>query len=800
MTATVPRRAVLPLLLVWLLIALYVLNFGTLSILKHAAFQTHTADLGNMDQPIWNTLHGHFLEETKDDGTQSPRLTDHVEPIFALVSLSYLANDGAEAILIVQTLAIALGALPVFWIARRRLKSAWAGVAFAVVYLLLPALQAANLTEFHAVPLAVAPLLFAFYFIEEERPGWAWLAALIALSVKEEITLLVLMLGLYALAFKRRKLNGALLVAVSLAWFAVATFVIVPHYAQSGQTVYVGRYESLGGGSFGGVLRSAATHPWTLLQMLDRDRILYLVGLLAGAGFLSLLNPVGLILSAPVLAANVFSDYPAMFSGEYHYSAPVMPFVIIAAIYGAGWLADRMARWGLDRQRAVLVVSAWALLWGFGYNTVAGFAPWSDKFEWPQVPAHNRLLARFAAQIPPDAVLSTTPSLFPHLDHRRVIYLYPVVKDAEYVLLDVSGTTDMHPNDVRSSFLDLTAGRFGIVDAVDGYVLLRRGFADSADLPDGFFDFARARDPRPQYALQVDFGPYLRLRGFDVIDQFRWRLTKVRFYWEVRQAPPADLRVYPFFLNDAGQVVEDTSQRPMVAPIWYPPSRWQPGEIIAAETLPWDLGDAFTVGVGVVRGDDWKNTAQRLSVKVVASDYLVRPFEQNSWVQLLRFARVGGGLRSGRLALATPPVQSAPARIDRTSGASLGGAGFSVTCLGADLRMERERLEVKLYWQPRGSIDKDYTVFVHLVAPDGRLVSQHDAMPQGGALPTSDWMPGETVPDAHVLKLDPSLPAGEYRVEAGMYSVQTMERLPVTDAAGRTAGDHIDLGTLTRKG
>jgi hypothetical protein len=273
----------------------------------------------------------------------------------------------------------------------------------------------------------------------------------------------------------------------------------------------------------------------------------------------------------------------------------------------------------------------------------------------------------------------------------------------------------------------------------------------------------------------------------------------VRFYWEVRQAPPADLHVYPFFLNDAGQVVEDMSQRPMVAPIWYPPSRWQPGEIVAVETLPWDLGDAFTVAVGVARGDDWKNVAQRLPAKVVASDYLIRPFEQSSWVRLLRFARVEGGLRVGRLAATPSAIEPAPARMDRTSGASLSGPDFAVTCLGADLRMDRESLEVKLYWQPRGAIDQDYTVFVHLVAPDGRLVSQHDAMPQGGALPTSAWMPGETVPDAHVLKLDPALPAGEYRVEVGLYSLATMERLPVTDAAGHPAGDHIDLGTLTRK-
>ncbi len=234
------RRDWLPLLLVVVLMALYVANFGALSLLKHGAFQTHTADLGNMDQPIWNTLHGRFVEETKDDGTQGTRLTDHVEPVLALVSLSFLVYDGVESILVVQTVAIALGALPVFWLARRRLRSAWAGVAFAAVYLLLPQLQAANLTEFHAVPLAVAPLLFTVLFIEEEKPLGMWVAGVLALSVKEEIALLVFMLGLYAVIFGKCRVHGGALAALSLVWFALTTFAIIPHYSVSGNSVYVG--------------------------------------------------------------------------------------------------------------------------------------------------------------------------------------------------------------------------------------------------------------------------------------------------------------------------------------------------------------------------------------------------------------------------------------------------------------------------------------------------------------------------------------------------------------------------------
>jgi uncharacterized membrane protein len=644
-------RTRLPLISVILLIALYVLNFGALSVLKHASFQTHAADLGNMDQPIWNTLHGRFAEETKDDGTQSTRLTDHVEPIFALVSLSFLLYDGVESILILQTLAIAIGALPVFWLARRRLKSDWAAVVFAAVYLLLPALQAANLTEFHAVSLAVTPLLFAFYFIEEENPLGMWISALLALSVKEEIALLVFMLGLYTVLFRKMKIHGAILALVSLAWFVSATFVIIPHFATSGNSVYVGRYESLGG-SFNGVLRIVLTQPWKVVALLlSGDRLSYLVGLLAGTGFTPLFFPIALVMSLPILLANALSDYPAMFSGEFHYSAPVMPFIIIGAIYGTGWLADQLSRRGLRRDYVLGGLTLWVLLWSMGYNYFRGFTPWSVDFELPVVTSHHRLFRRFADQIPPDAVIATTPPLFPHLSHRPVIYLFrpdtpPYLRDAEFVLLDISGVTDMHPHDVYGRFDELTdSGEFGIVDAADGYILLKRGEEGFSELPDDFFDFARAEELHPQYPMEVDFGDYVRFRGFDLFDRYRWRLTKARLYWEVLKPLPEDMKPYPFFVDDSGQVVEDTTQRPMVTPIWYPAERWQEGDIIVTDTLPWDLGDAFYLSVGVLWGEDWSMPAQRVPVKAITSNYLIQAYDDDTWVQLLRFERHNGRLR-----------------------------------------------------------------------------------------------------------------------------------------------------------
>jgi uncharacterized membrane protein len=819
-----PNRSRLALGLVWLLIGLYVLGFGTLSILKHEAFQTYAADLGNMDQPIWNTLHGRFVEETKNDGSQGPRLTDHFEPIFALVSLSFLIYDDVKAILILQTVVVALGALPVFWLARDELESRVAGLVFAAVYLLFPALQAANMTEFHAVPLAVSPLLFAFHYTKEKDWPKAWLFAVLAMSTKEEITLLVFMLGLYALLVQKERLMGGLLALVSLAWFGVATFVIIPHFRMTAETIYTQRYTSFGG-SFKGIVLTLLTKPWVVVGiLLSGPRLAYLGGLLASVGFLSLFDPPTLLLSAPIYLANALSDYPLMYSGELHYSAPVVPFFVVSAIYGAkrwvGWLEKLCRRFvvttsvvppaakaattntfGIGSKTLVLL---WLLLCSLGYQRQRGFTPLGPNFDVPSITPHHHLFQRFANQIPPDAVLSTTPPLFPHLSHRRVIYLFPVVRaDTEYVLLDVAGVTDIHPNDFHRAYRELVEGEgegFGILDSADGYILLQRHLAGPRELPDSFYDFARVEAPTPDYPMTVDFGDSLRLLGFDLVDDWKWQRVRVRLYWQVLREMDHDYQLYLAFLGDGGEVLADTIRQPMTVPIWYPTSRWRQGEVVATETLLLTgLGDSFTLGLGVFEGENWEG-GKRLTARIVESEYAVRSLEGRTWVRLLSFRREGRLLRpvSKKRLFEPPPVQY-PVQANFAAQAC-DEPSRTIALLGYDLDPPEpgpgSTLHLTLYWQAQAEMEQDYTVFVHLLDAEGRLVAQHDGQPGGGSLPTSSWVEGEVIADEHPLDLDPNLMPGSYRLEVGLYLWPTMERLSVLDGAGQVQGDKVVLGEV----
>ena len=147
----------------------YAAVFTTLAFRKYAAYNMGMLDLGGIDQAIWNTLHGSLLHVTSVDWGNISRLGAHFEPIFILISPVYLLWDDARVLLIVQTLFIVAGAYPLFLIAKERLRNEGAAFCAALCCFLYPAVQWANISDFHGDPLAIPFLLFALYFLEKKK-------------------------------------------------------------------------------------------------------------------------------------------------------------------------------------------------------------------------------------------------------------------------------------------------------------------------------------------------------------------------------------------------------------------------------------------------------------------------------------------------------------------------------------------------------------------------------------------------------------------------------------------------------
>lgn len=285
-------------------------------------------------------------------------------------------------------------------------------------------------------------------------------------------------------------------------------------------------------------------------------------------------------------------------------------------------------------------------------------------------------------------------------------------------------------------------------------------------IPLGQVEVTRPRHPftlddvHPQYPADLSFGP-LRLVGYNLDrseaapgDPFLLTL-----FWRADRDPGADLAVRLRLLDAQGEEIA-VSELPPVRD-GFPTGRWQAGDL-------WRGQHALRLPAGLESGEYcW--TVELCQAGGTGCQALGQEFA-------LRAFRVHAPQR----------VWEAPP-LDVETGTSLGG---EVTLLGATLGAgtaqvsSGDSLTVTLVWQAERELDTAYRVFVHLLGPDGAVVAQSDGEPVGWTRPTTGWLPGEVVLDERLLEVPVDAPPGEYRLQAGVY---TLAGGRLTDPAGADA-------------
>ncbi len=772
-------------------VAAYALYFSWLTITRYAAFQARALDMGNLNQALWNTARGNWFHLTNQPGTVN-RLSLHVEPILIPISWLYWLYDGPPIVLVLQAVTVALGALPLYALARHKEIPSWGALALALAFLLNPSIQAANWLEFHPVTLAPTFLMAAFYFLVTRRNGWFALFAVLAASSKEEMALLVLMLGLYALLAQRRVRFGVIVMALSLLWAYVAVFVIQNTFAAG--NIHWNRYGYLGAGP-GEMVASLLTRPGTVIEQLRAAQAgRYLLQLLFPTAFVALLGPEVLALALPSFAVNLLADFAPMHQVfELIYAAPIVPFVMLATVIGAArlghWLGSGNPAHSTRRRAVAAYVAPVAVLVAAATaSALYGYVPWGGNYRPYSVTPHDRRAAAIIAQIPADAKVSAQDRLDPHVSGRETVYIFPRLEDADAVLIDATGPAwPQHPSDLRASIDRLLQSGFGIAAANDGYLLLTRD-ATAQEFPPSFFSAWQRPDHAPAAPLHVDFADKLRLLDYAVTRDEQGELV-VQLYWQALAPLKEDLHVYVAFQDHEGNTLYDTLYYPPAALLWYPTSQWTPGQTVLVQTLPWTLdAGQFALLAGVYAQADGWTDGGRLAVSDRSPALPL--FENGTLVRLGGFERSGRGEWSPLRMAEVAPAQPLDARF----GDAIVLEGVTVPATTAQ---PGDELAATFHWRAARTPEADYTAFVHLLDAEGTKVAQLDWQPNDavGPLPTSTWQPGQAVMSGIALSLPAELAPGDYRLIAGLYAWQDGVRLPV-QGADTAPGDVVDVATI----
>jgi hypothetical protein len=136
--------------------------------------------------------------------------------------------------------------------------------------------------------------------------------------------------------------------------------------------------------------------------------------------------------------------------------------------------------------------------------------------------------------------------------------------------------------------------------------------------------------------------------------------------------------------------------------------------------------------------------------------------------------------------LKRPPLRDTPVSATAQPVGTLFGEAIELAQVDIPNAIQAgEALPMQFVWVDYAAVALDYTLFMHLLRPDGTFVKGNDAQPLDGLYPTSFWEPGEQIVDNREWLLD--VPPGTYILQIGLYDLSTGSRLPVS-------GAHAELG------
>ncbi|HUR76438.1 MAG TPA: DUF2079 domain-containing protein [Acidimicrobiales bacterium] len=406
-----------PLMLVVAMVALYLVVFGTLTWRHQSNYGTFGFDHGIFDQEVW------LASRFKDPFLTTRGLNmwaNHVNPIVYLLVPFYWMGAGPHFLYLVQTLAFASGAIPLWLIARDRFDNEWLALTLPAAWLLYPSLQWMTWWHFHPECFAVPALLFAWYFADKQRWIPYAICVVLVVAVKEDAALVGIALGIIVAIRKDRRV-GLITAGLSLLWLLICLKLIIPHAVGASNPFYAQQFGALGN-STNEIVYNALRHPSRVIELAnEHTRRAYYGQMLLPVGGLALLAPHVLALALPTLLVNIVNGQGYTHSYKYQYSAIVSVAVFLAVV-------NAIARFRQPGIRRFLCggLCACAL---------------ATSLLWAPLPLNPRVFksgiwARMSSphldsvdaavhEVPGDAGVAASYTIVPHLTHRAVIYEWP---------------------------------------------------------------------------------------------------------------------------------------------------------------------------------------------------------------------------------------------------------------------------------------------------------------------------------------------------------------------------------------
>lgn len=473
-------------------ISAFAVYFALFSINNHHALRTASFDLGIEENLLWNAAHFNWPPfRTTPLGGPMTHLGYHQTWISYLIAPVYRLWPRAEFLLVLQAVVVALAAIPLYLLTGRRLGQWW-GAFFAALYLAYGPLHGSIMYDFHYQPLSNVLLLAALFCILERKTKLTVLFVVLTLMLREDMSL---PLGVFAAALVLSGQQPKVGIAVGLVCalhFVVLKLTIMPRFLD-GASSYLHQYQGLlpaGEDSYGGIIKTVVANPsFTFHSLLERQKLIYLLELLAPLVLLSFRRPIGWLLALPGFFFTLLAtEYPALISTSFQYTTYWTVFLFVAATWALELKTAQARRaWVLPLLFAGGVCS---LQFGAFVRHQHVRGGWDIHHRGLTERERGRYgqVTRLVAQVPPDESVVSSERLVPHISNRKDSFsLRNGLQGATWLF---TGNSEW-PSE-RPLLLEALRGDYGIVAREGEFIIAKRGAPKALNGP---------------YLMEMGFGP-----------------------------------------------------------------------------------------------------------------------------------------------------------------------------------------------------------------------------------------------------------------------------------------------------
>ena len=389
------------------LCTLFSIAYSVLSVVRHMHYESFGYDLGINNQVVWKYSHFQLPYTTSDPFPNETKLTTHVELMYALISPFYSIWSSPEMLLILEAGFVCFSGIAIYLLARRRKLHPLLSLSLLLGYLFFYGVQNAIWFDVHSASFAAAFLAWFIYFLDSKKMRWVIIFSLLAITTKENIGFLILLISLVYFIKRRDKLTMVLM-AISAIYLLFIYLIYFP-YLTHHQYLYQNK---------DGLLSNL--NPESLIDTNEkREAILYSLG---SFGFIPLLLPIFLIPALGDFATYFIlaSDLTASHGLFMHYRITLAPLLAWATI-----MTISRFKWLNNKYIAIYLILSTLFI---QYMLHLPLSYLSKSWFWTEPSGVKNINELRSHLLPTDAIVAQN-NIIPHISQRDKIYtLYPEKK------------------------------------------------------------------------------------------------------------------------------------------------------------------------------------------------------------------------------------------------------------------------------------------------------------------------------------------------------------------------------------